>query len=210
MRILTFVLIFICGVASAADTVVAYTSDENVLPTRLQHTYNYKITESFNISGTNNFDLSSDNNLDRTQIKPRLKYSVADFDGLKINLVDQFEYFNYYFDVRTPKKVIEKQVEFHSNRFGAGLAYKNSFMSTEVNYYVTDSYTQNDRFDTYLTLFYGKLFYNNQYWYVPETKDRFQQATVGYKVTDSVSLVVQQQYQNNKDSITRFGVSILF
>jgi len=187
--------------AEHMDLVIASYQNEDGTPVRFQHIYNHTLgVDWLKLSGINNIDLDDDYNKARLQIKPRLKARFWETNRFAFHVVNQFEYFETTRFDRT------------SNRVGVGTQYNAGTLSVEVNYMPYDSFDEVGRWDSYINYRFGKSGwgFNNQYWFVPETDQYYEQATLSYNVWKNVSVQVQRQIMHQQDRVDRIGFSMRF
>ena len=188
-RLLILLVLMLPGSALAFNAVTVYGTTEENKPVRLQYVTDVQV-ERFRLAGVANFDDQ------RYQIKPRVTVDLVSVEGVTLQLAYQREWF--------VNNLPRKHIDLDMARYGAGIRHTTGPVTHELNLYTT-------RVEDFLTVrFAPKWAVNNQFWTDFETKDWWNQLSLSYRLTPSVSLVAQHAAQANRQDILRGGISWKF
>lgn len=209
--LLTLILgIVLTAVSSAQQGISVLASSEGNEPTRLQHSFAFE-RDALALRGFSNLDLSSRSDLNRYQIKPRLAYTLAAMEPVRLQAVVQQEWLRADISYPTPKGVGHKTVQAQSLRSGGGLVTQALGISSEFNLYLHDSQTGGLRLEMFNSARIGEGWsVSNQFWRDFSAVTSFNQASVQWRATPAVSVVLQHNAFTGKIPVYRVGVCVSF
>lgn len=196
--------------AAAQQNLSVMASNEANEPTRLQHSFAIE-GDTLALRGFSNLDLSSHSDLNRYQIKPRLAYTVAEAEPVRVQAVAQQEWFRADISYPTPKGIGNKTVQTQALRSGVGLVTQALGISSEFNLYLHDSQTGGARLEMFNSVrVVERWSISNQFWRDFSVATSFNQASVQWRATPAVSMVLQHNAFTGKIPVYRVGVCVTF
>jgi len=195
---------------AAQQSMAVMASTEANEPTRLQHSFAFE-RDNIALRGFSNLDLSSHSDLNRYQIKPRLAYTLAAMEPVRFQAVVQQEWFRADISYPTPKGMAYRTVQVQSLRSGFGLVTQALGISSEFNLYLHDSQTGGARLEMFNSARIGEGWsVSNQFWRDFSTATSFNQASVQWRATPAVSVVLQHNAFTGKTPVYRVGLCVTF